>query len=362
MVYIAQKKYGFTPDYAIPPGDTLFEVMESLDIKQTEMSTRTGLTVQSLSRILKGTQPITCETANKLELVTGVPAHFWNNREVQYQEQLAKAEELERFKVDLSWLKTIPTLELINREYLTPQQDKVKLLRETLKFFGVSSVEAWHKIWELPAVAARRSQCFESQPGPASAWIRMGELEAHKIGCKPYNKALFQQALKTIRSLTPKNSEVFLPEMVRLCAEAGVAVALIPGIKKVPWSGATKWLSPNKAMILLCLRGKGEDKFWFSFFHEAGHILHDSKKDLLINDGSQKDPREERANNFAADFLIPPKYNDKISSIRSRDEIVNMAKGLEISAGIVAGRYQRLTKNWSYFKGLIQNFEWQPNE
>ena len=67
-------------------------------------------------------------------------------------------------------------------------------------------------------------------------------------------------------------------------------------MKKVPWNGATKWLTPTKPMILLCLRGKGEDKFWFSFFHEAGHVLHDSKKDLLINDGSQGDPREERAN------------------------------------------------------------------
>jgi len=129
-------------------------------------------------------------------------------------------------------------------------------------------------------------------------------------------------------------------------------------MQKVPWNGATKWLTPNKVMILLCLRGKGEDKFWFSFFHEAGHVLNDSKKDLLINDGSQSDPREKRANDFAAEFLIPSKYNDAIRRIRSKAEIVQMADRLEISPGIIAGRYQFLTENWSYFKDLIRALEW----
>jgi len=45
-------------------------------------------------------------------------------------------------------------------------------------------------------------------------------------------------------------------------------------MKKVPWHGVTKWLLPSKAMILLNLRGKMEDQFWFSFFHKAGHVLH----------------------------------------------------------------------------------------
>jgi HTH-type transcriptional regulator / antitoxin HigA len=69
------------------PGETLKEVMASLSMKQKELALRTGLTVQSVNRILKGDQPITYETANKLELATDVPAHFWNNLEIQYREQ-----------------------------------------------------------------------------------------------------------------------------------------------------------------------------------------------------------------------------------------------------------------------------------
>ncbi len=260
----------------------------------------------------------------------------------------------------MQWLKTIPTKELLARKYIKKSDNPVAMLREALSFYGVSSVGAWREIWTTPAVAARRSLCFESQPGPASAWIRQGELQAHKINCQAFDKTLFMQALLSIRSLTCEEPAKFEPEMKRLCANAGVAVVMVPEMKKVPWNGATKWLSPRKAMILLCLRGKGEDKFWFSFFHEAGHVLHDSRKDLLINDGNTEDPREQRADQFASEFLIPSKYNDDVQNISSHNEIVILAQKLEIAPGIVAGRYQFLTKRWNYFKTLIRPLQWNP--
>jgi len=354
----AKKKYTFQPDYAVAPGNTLQEVMVSLDMNQKELAKRLELTEQTLNRIFKGEQPISYSTASRLELVTRVPAHFWNNLEAEYREQLAKIEERERLEADIEWLKTIPVKELVGRGCYESQAEKVSELRETLKFYGVSSVEAWRDIWDVPAVAARRSECFESRPGDASAWIRQGEIQAHSVECQPYDKKRFKDALSVIRRLTKETPDVFEPEMRRLCAESGVAVTFVREMKKVPWSGATKWLTPNKAMILLCLRGKGEDKFWFSFFHEAGHVLNDSKKDLLINDGSHGDPREERANQFAADLLIPSKYNESIRCIRTKAEVVSVAAELEVAPGIVAGRYQHLTRKWSYFKDLIRPLNW----
>jgi addiction module HigA family antidote len=357
----AKKKYAYEPDYAVAPGETLAEVMTSLDMNQKELAQRLELTEQTLIRIVKGEQPISYTTANRLELVTRVPARFWNNLEAVYREQLAKLEERRRLADSIEWLRSIPVKELVDRGCLEPQPDKVSMLREVLKFYGVGSVAAWSKVWAIPAVAARRSPCFETRPGDASAWIRQGELQAHEVECQPYDKARFKEALQQIRELTCESAEIFEPEMKRLCAEAGVAVALVREMKKVPWSGATKWLTPDKAMILLCLRGKGEDKFWFSFFHEAGHVLHDSKKDLLINDGSHNDPREERANLFASDILIPARYNRTILTLRSRVEILQLAGELGIAPGIVAGRYQHLTGKWDFFKDLIRPLQWAEN-
>lgn len=354
----AKREYEFEPDYAIAPGVTLLELLESLSMTQKEFAIRTGLTEQSIIRIFKGEQPISYETSNRLELVTGVPANYWNNLEAQYRAQLAKIQERERLVENIEWLKTIPVRELMNRSYIDDGRDKVTILRNVLAFFGVSSVSAWADIWAVPAVAARRSECFETRPGHASAWIRQGELKAQDVECGPYDKKKFKAALKQIRLLTRKEPEVFQPELQRLCAEAGVAVVFVPEMKKVPWGGATKWLNPNKAMILLSLRGKAEDKLWFSFFHEAGHVLHDSKKDLLINDGKHDDPREVRANEFAADTLIPSKRNDDVRAIRSKTDVLTLAAELGIAPGIVAGRYQHLTQKWQTFHALIRKLQW----
>lgn len=354
----AKKKFGFEPDYAVAPGATLQEVIASLEMNQKELAIRTGLTEQTVIRIIRGEQPISYETANRLELVTGVSARMWNNLEAQYREQLAKLEERRRFEVELKWLKNIPTRELINRNFIAVDADKVALLRSALAFFGVSSVQAWSNVWENPAVAARRSRCFASHPGDTAAWLRQGELQALEIECKPFEKTRFKEALQQIRALTREDPEIFEPEMKRLCAESGVALALVPEMKKVPWNGATRWLSPHKAMILLSLRGKGEDRFWFSFFHEAGHVLNDSKKDLMINDGSMADPREKAADLFAARTLIHHEYDERIRSCRSKQEIVTLADELGISPGIVAGRYQHLTRKWNYYQGLIRKFNW----
>jgi HTH-type transcriptional regulator / antitoxin HigA len=358
----ALRKYRFEPEYAVAPGETLRETMESLDMSQRELAARTGLTVQTLNRIFRGEQPISYETANRLELATNVPARMWNNLEAEYREQLAKIKERERLQNDLEWLKIIPTKELLERDEIEPQEDKVFLLRETLSFYGVSSVEAWHELWDKPKVAARRSACFETRPGPASAWIRMGERQAQKRTCADFDKATFTDALETIRGLTAEEPQVFEPEMKRLCAGAGVALALVREMKKVPWNGATKWLSPRKAMVLLSLRGKGEDSFWFSFFHEAGHVLHDNKKDVLIADGSKTDPREVRADTFAAEFLIPAEHNDRIRNANTATALKRIARELGIAPGIVAGRYQFLTNRWNYHKDMIRTLQWNDEE
>ncbi len=355
----AKRKYKYEPNYATPPGNTLKEVLESTHMTQKEFAKRTNLTEQTIIRILKGEQPITIDTANKFEMVTGVPSNIWNSLEMNYREQLCKINQQKELEKSISWLKQFPVKELIARKAINEEKNEAKLVQEVLKFYGVSSVEAWHNIWNNPAVAARRSNCFESLQGPASAWIRLGEIEAHKIDCPPYNKVKFKQSLKTIRTLTTETPEDFLPKLYTLCKDSGIALVLVPKIKKVPWNGAMKWLSTNKAMILLNLRGKTEDIFWFSFFHEAYHVLYSNKNFLYIEESNDSDVEEQKADNFASEFLIPSKYNHQISSITTKNEIIELAKKLNLSPGIVAGRYRYLTKRWSYFKDLTNTYCWK---
>lgn len=355
------RTHAYTPDYAVAPGETLAEVLESLSMTQKECATRCGLTEQTVVRIIKGQQPISCETADRLEMVTGVPASMWNSLELQYQNQIRKIRQKQAYEESISWLDSIPTKDLINRGVLDASQSKADMVGEALRFYGVANVDAWKDVWEDPKVAARRSDCFETNIGAASAWIRLGEVQAQDIACAPYQADRFKAALMEIRRLTVRDPASFLPKMRSICASCGVALVMVPELKNVPWNGASKWLSPSKAMILVSLRGKAEDIFWFSFFHEVYHILHGKKKRLYIAEERSSDEEEQKADAFAAQILIPKEWNEAISRIRTKEEVVSIAKQLSISPGIVAGRYRHLTGRWSYFKDLTRSYCWDES-
>lgn len=356
----ANKTYPFTPDYIVPPGETLRETMESMFITQESLAQRLGLTPQSLHRIFIGAQPIRPETAAKLEMIFGVPARFWNNLQSQYSEALAKRQEKNRLNAEQQerkeWIRNFPVTLMKKRGYIPDSKDATEVYRGLLAFFGIASGDAWTELWDTPAVAARRSVCFESNKWHASVWIRQGERIAANQACASYDANNFKGALSEIRKLTVETPEKFSLRMRDLCAEAGVALALVPEMPNVPWNGATKWMM-SKPIIILNLRGKNEDGFWFSFFHEASHVLNDNKRRLYIADDSDA-PEEVTANKFAAEQLIPAHYNQRIGNIKSKTEVVSLAKQLGISPGIVAGRYRYLTKRWNHFGGLIRKLKW----
>ncbi len=357
-----QEQYAYEPDYAVAPGRTLQETIGALEMDQRELAKRTGLSVKHVNQVIKGVASITQDTAIRLERVTGVPARMWNSLEANYRERLARLDERTRLQGSLDWLKAIPVKELIQREKIRDQPDPLSLLEEVLRFFGVASVEAWKEGWQKPQFAFRKSPAFEGQTGAMATWLRLCELAATDVRCKPYSRARFQAALQQIRALTVAEPEEFAPAIQVHCAEAGVAVVLVPEIKGAPVSGAAKWLSPRKAMIGLNLRGKSNDRFWFTFFHEAGHLLLDSKKQTYIDVDSGDDPREQQANQFAANFLIPPARAAELATLKSYAAVEAFAQSVGIAPAIVVGRLQHEgIIEFSHLNGLKVRLAWSDN-
>jgi HTH-type transcriptional regulator/antitoxin HigA len=80
-----------------------------------------------------------------------------------------------------------------------------------------------------------------------------------------------------------------------------------------------RWLTPTKALIQLSDRYKADDHFWFSFFHEAAHLLMHSKKVTFISeDDGAATEQEEEANTFAATQLIPRRYEPQLRHLTQR--------------------------------------------
>ena len=158
---------------------------------------------------------------------------------------------------------------------------------------------------------------------------------------------LFRKFFSEIRSLTAHGDA---NDIVEMCAAAGVVVVFVPEVKGCRISGAAWWASPSRAVIALSDRYKKDDYFWFTFFHEAAHILLHSKKETFVDDGTDDDTLEDEANRFAANLLIPPEYEARLHSLTSDDDVKAFANEIGISSGIVVGRLQH-DHVWDWNRG-----------
>ena len=331
----------YDPDYAIPAGETLRDVLADHGMTQSELAARTDLSLKHVNQIIHGAAPITAETALAFEQATEVPAAIWNRLEGNYRDRLARLERKRALEADVKWLESLPVRELQKRGYLAEGLKGGALVDAVCRFFGVANRQGWERVWRTPLASFRRSKAFTSDVGAVATWLRIGEKKAAGVECAPFNAKRFRKALRTIRTMT-NDPEGSMPEVIRLCAESGVAVVFereIPGTRA---SGAARWLTPTKGLIQLSLRHKADDHLWFSFFHEAAHLLLHSKKATFITGiGDQDEELEDEANEFSESLLIPRQFEPELRGLRSDFEIEMFAERVGVAPGIVVGRLQK---------------------
>ncbi|MFF5248150.1 ImmA/IrrE family metallo-endopeptidase [Streptosporangium sp. NPDC000095] len=330
------------PDYAVPPGETIREHLDELGMTQRELATRLGLSAKHVNRLVQGLVPLSHEIAQRLELVTGMPAKLWNRLEADYQSAQQRLRMEHEMLDAVSWLDEMPVRELVKRGALPEEpKDKISRVQQLFAFFGVAHLTTWRDLYERPAADFRQTKSFEADPGAVASWLRLGELAARDIECKPFDSLGLRRALPRLLQLTSQPPELMVPIMRDICAQHGVAVVFVREITGARASGATRWISSEKAMLLLSLRYKTDDHLWFTFFHEMGHILLHGKSDTWIeNSISDDDPKEEEADQFSCDLLIPKKHLTKLRSLKSLGSVRAFAGDIGVSPGIVVGRLQ----------------------
>jgi Zn-dependent peptidase ImmA (M78 family) len=113
--------------------------------------------------------------------------------------------------------------------------------------------------------------------------------------------------------------------------------------------------------LQLSFRYLSDDQFWFSFFHEAGHLfLHGREGFFLEGMGTPATPQEQEANAFAERILVPPEWRDKMLALRTDSrEVIRFARKLGIAPGIVVGQLQHYGRvKRSHLNGLKRRFTW----
>jgi HTH-type transcriptional regulator / antitoxin HigA len=344
MINMTEK---YSPNWISSPGETIADILEEREWKQTDFAERMGQSTKHINLLLNGKAAITEETALKLESVLGSTASFWLNREAQYRESLARQDEMKNLTSWIPWMERFPIKELMENEIITPRRnDKTQkpfIVKELLQFFGVASPDGWKSRYVGMEVAFRRTRIEQSDICAISSWIRRGEMIAEKRDGPSFDRTKFEKSLKIIRTFTKLPASKFDSQLRTLCFDSGVALILVPAIPKAHVSGVARWLNPHKPLIQLSLYGKTNDRFWFTFFHEAAHILMHDKKEVFLDefDGNRLDSAEEnQADKYARDILIPPEYFANLSSLTEKRSVRSFADKIGIHPGIVVGRLQ----------------------
>ena len=236
----------FQPDWASAPGDTITEILEERNIAIEDFAENMGCEVQDARALLRGRSPITISMARQLSQLLGASLEFWMSRDFQFRQ------DVKRLTGDgQDWLNELPVVDMINFGWLNPVPHPSEELTACLEYFNVSNIPEWHSSYRSvhELTTFRTSPSFDSRPASVAAWLRQGEIQAEAIDCNPWDPERFIESLFGLRKLTrQKDPDIFIPQLQEICSKSGVAVVVIPAPNGCRASGATRFISPNKAI------------------------------------------------------------------------------------------------------------------
>jgi addiction module HigA family antidote len=346
------------------PGETLAEKLEEMDMGPKEFALRTGKPEKTIIAVLKGDSAITADMAIQFEQVTKIPAHFWMNHQRHYDEYIAREKRQSIIKEAVPWAKQFPLAEMIKKGWLPQVSTIQEKAAEMLSFFGFAQHNAWEEYYfkQQLKVAFRISLSQTKEPYTISAWLRKGELQAAQLEAASFSEKNFKEALSKLKTIMAIHPDDFFNQLQHVCLEAGVKVVYTPCLDKAPIKGATRWLN-DTPFIQLTDRYNRNDHFWFTFFHEAGHILLHGKKDIFLEnlDYSVKDlEKEKEADAFAVKWTLSIDEEAKLIAALplNENDISNVAKQFNTNPAIIIGRLQDkklipLTLGTQYFEPVI---------
>lgn len=286
------------------PGEYLLEALEAQEITQSEFARRAGISEKHVSQLVSGKVGMSAAMALAAERILGGSARLWLNLDTAHRLWVAKQERQAQEVYHTEWAKQFPLKDLRERRYVTQPRVNGETVSELLSFFGVSGIPQWESLHDNLGVQFRESPTYTASKKSQAAYLRICEIRAEVWDLPPYNREKMEAAVQTVRQNLHRDPQDLLQQAMEALKKAGVALIVEPATEKSRLSGAAFWPRRNKAILALTMRFKTADHLWFSFFHEAGHILlHRDRQILETPEGTGV--LEDEADSFAREILIP---------------------------------------------------------
>ncbi len=335
---------------AFHPGDMLQEKLEELGMPIKEFALRCGKPEPTIHAVLQGKSSVTPDMAILFEKVLGIPAHLWLNLQCQFDEYKARQQHDEELQKGKEWARHFPFKDMVAKGYINAPRkcsplDKIKAL---LSFFGFGKTTVWGKYYQCQILKAEFRLSLSGIPeAPSlSAWLRYGENKAmEQFDIPVFSNENLKAQLPKMQALANAGKSDFLSELIQLCREVGIILVCTPHLRNSKARGATRWLK-DTPLVQVSDSYKRYDIFWFSFFHELGHILLHGKREVFLEglDYEQKNHQKEKeADDFAANCLIPRTVAARLNSFEYSDKALNeLCQQEQLHKAFVVGRLHHL--------------------
>ncbi len=333
----------FTPDWFSKPGDSLRSLIQRRGVAPGDLAQKLegGMTV--VRGILDGSVSIDLDKAKALAETIGGTSDFWLKRQTNYDVALERAVCLAtEYEAD-EWLGRVSSPGAKSRGRLSEAKRREEI-RKRLVFFNVANMKAWEARYGRlrDYTRFRTSASFTSKNSAVLLWLRRGELEAGLVPTRTWSPDELRDRLEAIRKLCKVSRPIrFLPKLKELFAEAGIALVIVSAPKGCYASGASMLVAPDRAMILLSFRYRADDQFWFTVFHEIGHLLLHGAQTFVDDESAPDDKSEREANDFASSCIIPEARKVEFDHLSAnRDAIMRFSVSIGVSPGLIVGQMQ----------------------
>lgn len=360
-----QKIIGLSPDLIIHPGETLTEILEDRDMSQKELAIRTGMTEKHISTIVKGQKNISVAFAKKLEYALGIDASFWINLQANYDRELLEFEEVNNItEAELGILKPLKQVMeyMVSRRWLIENINEAEKVLYLRRILAVSNLTAIPNITYNAAYRAQVATNINVDTYVLYAWQRICELVTKDIEvCEELNISLLRDNISEIKKLMFEDINIVQGKLEKIFAKCGIAFKIVKHFKGAPVQGFIKKTDDGKLILCMTIRQNRADIFWFTLFHEIGHIINEDIRQRFIDFNSTQSDMEAKADAFARDILMNAR--DYKEFVMKRDFSISaidaFAKKQGVKSYIVIGRLQTdEILGWDQYNEKIVYYKW----
>lgn len=325
------------------PGYYISEIIDDMDITQEEFAVRLGTSAKTISKLINGEANISKDLAMKLSNMLKTSPDMWLNLQKKYDVQIIERNRLQELESQKDLVREIDYNYFVKLNLLPAVTDAVEKIQNLCSYLSISKLsiltESNYNVSFRNGIKSLQQKNILS----ANVWVETATKISRGVEAKSFDEKKLRVTIEKIADMTAKNLEEVIQPIKESLAECGVVLVMLPYLKNSGLHGVVKWLNKDKVLVAISDRRKYIDTFWFTFFHEIGHVFQKRIKDISYTwEEASTDELEKNADKFAEELLIPEKdYNKFLAASNfTQFSIISFSNEINRDPGIVVGRLQ----------------------